>query len=110
MYDGPEAKYTNKILPYLTLPYHRTIIVCVTKALQMCSDMPGRLQHMLNVLKMFCDKWGLKLNLLKTKILVFRRGGIVKQNEKWSYLCTLCNLYSIEDKFHFLMNCAAYIV
>ena len=34
---------------------------------------------------MFCDKWGLKLNLLKTKILVFRRGGIVKRNEKWLY-------------------------
>ena len=40
---------------------------------------------MLNVLKMFCDKWGLKLNLLRTKILVFRRGGIVKRNEKWFY-------------------------
>ena len=22
--------------------------------------------------------------------------------------CTLCNLYSIEDEFHFLMNCTAY--
>ena len=51
----------------------------------MCSDMPGRLQDMLNVLKKFCDKWGLKLNLLKTKILVFRRGGIVKRNEKLFY-------------------------
>ena len=40
---------------------------------------------MLNVFKMFCDKWSLKLNLLKTKILVFRRGGIVKRNEKWFY-------------------------
>ena len=58
------------------------ILLLFADDIAMCSDMPGRLQHMLNVLKMFCDKWDLKLNLLKTKILVFRRGGIVKQNEK----------------------------
>ena len=23
-------------------------------------------------------------------------------------ICTLCNLYSIEDEFHFLMSCTAY--
>ena len=61
------------------------ILLLFADDIAMCSDMPGRLQHMLNVLKMFCDKWGLKLNLLKTKILVFRRGGIVKRNEKWFY-------------------------
>ena len=59
------------------------ILLLFADDIAMCSDMPGRLQHMLNVLKMFCDKWGLKLNLLKTKTLVFRRGGIVKRNKKW---------------------------
>jgi len=51
----------------------------------MCSDSPGRLQKMLNVLEQFCKKWGLIVNLTKTKILVFRRGGIVKNTEKWFY-------------------------
>ena len=27
----------------------------------------------------------MKLNLDKTKIMVFRNGGIIKQNEKWFY-------------------------
>ena len=40
---------------------------------------------MLNVFKTFCGKWGLKPNLLKTKILVLRRGGIIKRNGKWFY-------------------------
>ena len=59
------------------------ILLLLADDIAMCSDMPGRLQHLLNVLKKCCDKWGLKLNLLKTKILVFRRGGIVKRNKKW---------------------------
>ena len=25
-------------------------------------------------------------------------------------ICTLCNLYSLEDEFHFLMNCTAYTI
>ena len=47
------------------------IILLFADDIAMCSDMPVRLQHMSNVLKMFCNIWGLKLNLLKTKILVF---------------------------------------
>lgn len=46
----------------------------------------GRLQKMINVLAEFCTKWGMKINLLKTKILVFRRGGIVKQTERWYFM------------------------
>lgn len=49
------------------------------------SDSVGRLQKMINVLENYCKLWGLTLNLLKTKIIVFRRGGIVKCNEKWHY-------------------------
>lgn len=51
----------------------------------MCADTPGRLQKMLDTLALFCRKWGLKVNLMKTKIIVFRRGGIVKSTEKWFY-------------------------
>ena len=40
---------------------------------------------MINVLADFCNKWGLKVNLSKTKIIVFRRGGKLKTNEKWFF-------------------------
>ena len=39
------------------------ILLLFVNDIAMFSDMPGKLQHMLNVLKMFRDKWGLKLNL-----------------------------------------------
>ena len=40
---------------------------------------------MIDVLGQFCEKWAMIVNLTKTEILVFRRGGCSKQNEKWYY-------------------------
>ena len=41
------------------------------------------MQKILNVLSKYCEKWGLLVSIAKTKILVFRRGGKIKYNEKW---------------------------
>ena len=45
-------------------------------------DKIGFVQKTLDELSVFCRKWGLKVNLSKTKLLVYRNGGIVKDNEK----------------------------
>lgn len=42
-------------------------------------------KKMIDVLSKFCDDWGLSVNMDKTKILVFRRGGRIKKNEVWFY-------------------------
>jgi len=44
-----------------------------------------RLQRLLNQLDLFCAKWGLNVNLEKSKIIVFRNGGKLRDNEKWFY-------------------------
>ena len=49
------------------------------------SDNVIDLQRKINTLKQFCDEWGMKVNLSKTKIMVFRNGGILKNIEKWYY-------------------------
>ena len=36
---------------------------------------------LLNTLSEFCSKWGLKVNMSKTEAMIFRNGGIIKQNE-----------------------------
>ena len=46
------------------------------------SDTVGRLQFMSNVLVQYCRMWSLIVNLCKTKIVVFRRGGKLKRSEK----------------------------
>ena len=50
--------------------------------LVLLGDNIGRVQHLLDNLSLFCTKWGLMVNMEKTKFMVFRNGGIVKGNEK----------------------------
>ena len=38
-----------------------------------------KLQRQINLIRIFCESVGMILNLLKTKIIVFCNGGIVKQ-------------------------------
>jgi hypothetical protein len=46
---------------------------------------PTDLQHMLDTLHCYNDEWNLTLNVDKTKIVVFRNGGKIRENEKWFY-------------------------
>ena len=46
-------------------------------------DAVGRLQRITNEIKRFYDLWRLLLNKTKSKLVVFRRGGIIKNIEKW---------------------------
>ena len=46
------------------------------------ADSVKRLQELLNTLSEFCKKWGLVVNISKTKII---NGGIVKHIEKWYF-------------------------
>ena len=45
------------------------------------NDTVGRLQHEINILQQYCQKWGMTVNLKKTKIIVFKNGGIYRKNE-----------------------------
>jgi hypothetical protein len=41
------------------------------------------LQRRIDQIVKYCGDWNLKYNLKKTKILVFKKGGKLKKNEKW---------------------------
>ena len=53
--------------------------------LAMVNDTVGRLQAELKNLSEFCNNYGLRVNKLKTKIMVFRNGGTLRNNERWFY-------------------------
>jgi hypothetical protein len=55
------------------------------------SDTPGGLQVQLNLLNVCCKKLKLTVNNDKSKIVVFRNGGILSKYEKWS-----CDNVSLE--------------
>ena len=43
------------------------------------------LQEGLDKLGEYCNKWGIIVNTLKTKIVVFRKGGILSKNDNWNF-------------------------
>ena len=49
------------------------------------ADTIERLQIMIDVLESYCCKWNMSVNLIKTKIMVFRRGGVLHKNKQRFY-------------------------
>ena len=49
------------------------------------SDTPEGLQLSLDRLQRYCDSWNLTVNSDKTKVMVFRKGGRLSNNEQWFY-------------------------
>ena len=43
------------------------------------------LQNNINNLESYCQKWNLTVNVEKTKIVVFRKGGILGHNDRWFF-------------------------
>ena len=46
---------------------------------------PANLQQSLDLLSEYCSKWGLQVNTVKSKILVFRKRGGLRPDEVWQY-------------------------
>ena len=66
---------------------------------------PNELQKSLDLLKLYCDKWGLKVNIDKTKTMVFRKRGPILSNEKWLYGNELLETV---NNFNYLGTCFNY--
>ena len=43
------------------------------------------LQIALDKLSMYCKKWGVSVNIPKTKIVVFREGGRLGEDDRWTF-------------------------
>ena len=49
------------------------------------AESPAALQTMIDTLYKYNKEWKLTLNVDKTKIVIFRNGGNIKENENWVY-------------------------
>ena len=49
------------------------------------AETPEGLQSMLDSLNNYCNDWNLTVNVQKTNIIVFRNGGVIRENESWIY-------------------------
>ena len=61
------------------------ILLLFADDMVLVGNSPEDLQNSLNRLHMYCSEWGLTVNTSKTKIVVFRKRGNVKPDERWTY-------------------------
>jgi len=80
-----ECKELNSLGIYIDEQFHSLMLLLYADDMLEISDTVGRLQKLLNQLESFCSKWGLNVNLDKTKVMVFRHGGPLRRYEKWYY-------------------------
>jgi hypothetical protein len=66
-------------------PLFELFILLFADDVALLSDTPGGLQNQFNLLKLCCEKLKLTVNKEKTKVMVFRNGGILNKYEKWVY-------------------------
>ena len=69
-----QGVYVNEFHPDVTMLLYADDLVIV-------GDHIGRIQKLLNTLSEVCNKWGLQVNMSKTKSKIFRNGGIIKQDQ-----------------------------
>lgn len=43
------------------------------------------MQTEISILETYCSTWNLEINMDKSKIMVFRSGGNLAQNERWTF-------------------------
>ena len=59
------------------------------------SDTVVQLQRQIDSIAEFSQSVGMKINIDKSKIIVFRNGGVVRRNEKWFYNSKKIDIVSV---------------
>ena len=61
------------------------ILLLFSDDMVIVGNSPEDLQNSLNLLFKYCSDWGLTVNIQKTKIVVFRKRGQIREGESWTY-------------------------
>ena len=69
------------------------------------SESASELQNMLDTLHVYTTEWNINVNINQTKVVVFRKGGNLKPDGKWTYNG---KYLEIVDCFNYLGVCFHY--
>ena len=82
--DIEDAFYLNGI-EGVDIHHIKLFLLLYGDDLTIFSENAEGLQSALNLLSTYCQRWKLALNTSKTKVMIFRRGGILPRNLKFFY-------------------------
>ena len=80
-----ETYLQNGVETNITLHDLALIILCFADDMVLLGNSPEELQSYLDLLHNYCRHWSLEVNVDKTKVMVFRKRGIIKTTETWIY-------------------------
>ncbi|KAI8038065.1 hypothetical protein M5D96_009106 [Drosophila gunungcola] len=69
--------------PGLVIDNRQISILMFADKVAILSESTRALQDMINRLEKFCIKWGMAVDMEKSEVMVFRRGGQISAAEKW---------------------------
>jgi len=94
-----ENIFIEKGLPGINIDMFKLCLILYADDIVIFANDRSELQSSLDVLLEYCQRWKLKVNIEKTKIMVFRKGGRLSQNLRF-----LCDGTEIEivSKFNYL--------
>lgn len=77
-----EIGFINNIIPYEMKDLNLFLLIYANDIVIFSESVLG-LQNMLHTLFEYTSQWSLSVNINKTKIVVYRKGGRVHVDEKW---------------------------
>ena len=80
-----EMHFIRENCPFLELGLISIFLLMYADDTVLISETSEGLQSMLDALCSYNTEWKLSLNVSKTKIVVFRNGGVLRENDKWFY-------------------------
>ena len=75
----------DNVMSGITTDDITVILLLFADDMAILGNSPEDLQKSLDLLKSYCDLWGLEVNIDKTKVMVFRKRGLIRNNEIWFY-------------------------
>ena len=80
-----EINFIKDNCPSIELQMINIFLLMYADDMVLLAETPEGLQSMLHSLESYTNDWTLKVNVDKTKVVIFRNGGKIKENEIWFY-------------------------
>ena len=80
-----EEELILKNVEGLDFDYLKLFLLIYADDIILFSETVDGLRNGLNCMNQYCQKWKLRVNIQNTKVMVFRKGGILRRNTRFYY-------------------------
>ena len=89
----------------LTQEFYNIFCLLYADDIVLFADSARNLQRLINILLQFCTKWNMAINLDKTKVVIFRKGGHRSSFGNWYFADSKIEIVSYYKYLGLLLSC-----